>query len=154
LRKKLREYHFELVDPELVMFFKLFANYELRYETLGAIAKLQCKRGCRDNGGPPRSKIRNCCRDHDFGECWQCTEFETCENLNFLTPTHGNAQRKNLRTINKRGVDAFLKGKMILENFDELGNLSGSGSHDGVLYVRSVHTNELERSFSTFIAYT
>jgi hypothetical protein len=58
LRKKLREYHFERVAPGLATFFKPFANYEPCYETLGAMVKLRCKRGCRDNGGPPQCKIR------------------------------------------------------------------------------------------------
>ena len=111
LRKKLREYHFERVAPGLATFFKPFANYELCYETLGAMVRLRCKRACRDNGGPPQCKIRNCSRTRDFQGCWQCTDFETCEKLRFLTPTHGDAYRKNLRTINKRGVDAFLVGK-------------------------------------------
>jgi hypothetical protein len=50
-------------------------------------------------------------REHDFQGCWQCTDFETYEKLSFLTATHGDAHTKNLRTINKRGVDSFLKGK-------------------------------------------
>jgi Protein of unknown function (DUF3795) len=111
LRKKLREYHFERVAPGLATFFKPFANYELCYETLGAMVKLRCKRGCRDNGGPPQCKIRNCCRKRDFDGCWQCVDFETCEKLNFLTATHGDAHIKNLGTIKKRGVDVFLTGK-------------------------------------------
>jgi hypothetical protein len=111
LRKKLREYHFERVAPGLATFFKPFANYEPCYETLGAMVKLRCKRGCRDNGGPPQCKIRNCCTKRDFYGCWQCADFETCEKLSFLTSTHGDAHIKNLRTIKKRGVDAFLTGK-------------------------------------------
>jgi len=111
LRKKLREYHFERVAPGLATFFKPFANYAPCYETLGAMVKLRCKRGCRDNGGPPQCKIRNCCRKHEFQGCWQCTDFETCEKLSFLTATHEDAHTKNLRTINKRGIDAFLAGK-------------------------------------------
>jgi hypothetical protein len=111
LRKKLREYHFERVAPGLAMFFKPFANYELCYETLGAMVKLRCKRGCRDNGGPPPCKIRNCCRKRDFHGCWQCADFETCDKLSFLTSTHGDAHIKNLRTIKKSGANAFLTGK-------------------------------------------
>jgi hypothetical protein len=111
LRKKLREYHFERVAPGLATFFKPFADYESCYETLGAMVKLRCKRGCRDNGGPLQCKIRNCCRQYDFQGCWQCTDFETCEKLQFLTATHGDGHTKNLRAINRRGVDTFLKGK-------------------------------------------
>ena len=111
LRKKLREHHFERLAPGLARFSKPFANYALCYETIGAMVKLRCKRGCRDNGGPPQCKIRNCCGEHDFQGYWKCTDFESCEKLSFLTATHGDAHTKNLRTINKREVDSSLKGK-------------------------------------------
>jgi len=75
------------------------------------MAKLRCKRGCRANGGPPQCKIRNCCEEHDLQRRWQCTDFETFEKLNSLTATHGDAHTKNLRAINKRGVDSLFKGK-------------------------------------------
>jgi hypothetical protein len=51
LRKKLRENRFEQIAPALAVAFKPFANYPQCYETLGAMVKLRCKRGCRDNGG-------------------------------------------------------------------------------------------------------
>ena len=73
--------------------------------------KLRCKRGCRDNGGPPQCKIRNCARTHDFQGCWECADFETCDKFNFLTAAHGDANIKNLKKIQKQGVDAFLSGK-------------------------------------------
>ena len=78
---------------------------------VGGMAKLRCKRGCRDNGGLPQCKIRNCCEEHDVQGCLQCIDFETCKKLSSRTATHGDAHTKNLRTINKRGVDSFPNGK-------------------------------------------
>jgi hypothetical protein len=73
--------------------------------------KLRCKRGCRDNGGPPQCTIRSCARKRDYQGCWECTDFEICEKLNFLKSAHGDANIKNLKKIQKQGVDAFLAGK-------------------------------------------
>lgn len=44
--------------PAIPVVFKPFANYPQCYETLGAMAKLRCKRGCRDNGGRPSARLR------------------------------------------------------------------------------------------------
>jgi hypothetical protein len=109
LRKKLREYRFKRIAHA---FSGPFDNYAQCYETLGAMVKLRCKRGCRDNGGPPQCAIRNCARKRDFLGCWDCKDFETCDKFNFLKPVHGDANVKNLKTIQKHGVDAFLKGKI------------------------------------------
>ena len=110
LRKKLRRYHFDRVAQGLSKYFKPFANYPQCYETLGGMVKLRCKRACRHKGGPPQCTIRNCCEKNGIEGCWECDAFETCTKLNFLTPTHGDAHLKNLRTLKKQGVDAFLKG--------------------------------------------
>lgn len=46
-----------------------------------------------------------------IGGCWEYTDFEICEKLNFLKSAHGDANIKNLKKIQKQGVDAFLAGK-------------------------------------------
>ncbi len=114
LRKKLREYRFERVAPALAVVFKPFAHYPECYETLGAMVKLRCKRGCRDNGGPFQCKIRNCTRKHSYQGCWERNDFETCAKFNFLQPAYGDANHKNLKKIQHQGVDAFLKGKILV----------------------------------------
>lgn len=111
LRKKLREAEFARTAQGLSKFFKEFKNYEQCYEVLGAMVRLRCKRTCRDNGGPPQCKIRNCCQKKDIQGCWECEEFETCEKLDFLQPIHQDAHLKNLRKIKKQGTDKFLIGK-------------------------------------------
>jgi hypothetical protein len=54
--------------------------------------------------------MRKCCQKKGIEGCWECAEFETCENPDFLKPGHGAAHLKNLRTLKKKGVDAFLAG--------------------------------------------
>jgi len=113
LRKELRQAKFDR-QAELMSndpFFATLKHYGQCYEVLGALVKFRCKRACRGGGGPPFCKMRKCCQKKGIEGCWQCEEFETCEKLDFLKPFHGEAHLKNLRMINKAGVDNFLKGK-------------------------------------------
>jgi len=109
LRKELRHAKFDRVVEGIP--FKEFRHYKECYEVLGALVRLRCKNACKGGGGNPFCKIRKCCQTKGFEGCWQCEEFETCEKLDFLKPSHGNAHLKNLRKIKKQGVSKFLKGK-------------------------------------------
>jgi hypothetical protein len=111
LRKKLREAGFNQNYQEFVKFAKEFKDYPRCYEVLGAMVKMRCKRTCKNGGGPPFCKIRKCCQKKNIQGCWQCEEFETCEKLDFLKPTHKTAHLKNLRIIKKQGIDKFIGGK-------------------------------------------
>ena len=112
LRKELRAAKFDKTAAFLadVPFFAAFKHYDECYEVLGALVKFRCKKSCKGGGGPPFCKMRKCCRKKGIEGCWECKEFETCKHLDFLEPSHGSAHIKNLRTLNKKGVDAFLAG--------------------------------------------
>jgi hypothetical protein len=75
------------------------------------MVKFRCKKGCRNGGGNPFCKIRACCQKKGFEGCWECTEFETCNKLDFLKPVHDDAHTKNLKIIKKKGKTDFIKGK-------------------------------------------
>jgi hypothetical protein len=113
LRKKLRQEKFAARAEKMstVSYFSAFKDYPQCYELLGQIVKLRCKRACRDGGGIPVCKIRDCCRVKNIDGCWQCDEFETCNKLDFLKPYHEDAYLKNLRILQKSGVDNFIRGK-------------------------------------------
>jgi len=108
LRKELRQAKFDKIAEGIP--FKEFQHYKECYEVLGAMVRLRCKSACRDGGGNPFCKMRKCCQKKDIEGCWQCDEFETCEDLGFLRPIHGDAHIKNLRKIKKVGLASFLKG--------------------------------------------
>ena len=112
LRKELRQAKFDKTAEFMstFSFFETFKNYSQCYEVLGELVKLRCKKACKDGGGPPFCKMRQCCQKKSIDGCWQCDEFESCENLDFLKPAHGDAHLKNLRKIKKTGVDNFLQG--------------------------------------------
>ena len=113
LHKELRGARFDKIAAVLseLSFFRMFEDYEKCYDVLGGMVKLRCKRGCRDGGGNPYCKIRKCCQTKGLEGCWLCDEFESCEKLDDLRPSHGIAHIKNLRKIKRKGKDEFLAGQ-------------------------------------------
>jgi len=113
LRKELRKANFDKFAKFISQynFAKGYKHYPECYEVLGLMVKFRCNRTCKDGGGPPFCKMRKCCQKKEIIGCWECTDFETCEKLDFLKPVHGDAHLKNLRILNKKGIAEFLKGK-------------------------------------------
>jgi len=118
LRKELRRTRYDKF-AEFVSsysFGKDFSNYDECYRVLGAMVKFRCRKGCRDGGGSPVCKIRKCAQEKGIEGCWLCDDFETCVMLDFLNPIHGDAHRKNLSAIKRKGKDGFISGKRLWFN--------------------------------------
>ncbi len=111
LRKKLRESKFDRTAQALAPVFKEYADYDKCYNTLGAMVRMRCSRGCRDGGGNPGCRIRNCALKKELDGCWECGDYESCVKFSFLKTVHGDACLKNLRRLAKNGKAAFVKGK-------------------------------------------
>ena len=94
--------------------FKEFGKYEQCYDVLGAMVRLRCKKGCRNGGGPPQCKIRNCCVKKGIQGCWECGDFEICKKLDFLKSVHADAHIKNLRLIKKNAWSASLRQEALV----------------------------------------
>jgi hypothetical protein len=113
LRKELRENRYDLFAKFIstYSFGKDFSNYDECYKVLGAMVKFRCRKGCRAGGGSPFCKIRKCCTKKGFEGCWECSDFVTCKELEFLENVHGDAHIKNLKKIGKSGKKGFIDGK-------------------------------------------
>ena len=113
LRKELRQTRFDILAEGIseVPMFKVFKDYQICYGVLGGMVKFRCKRACRENGGNPFCKIRKCCEKKNFKGCWECEEIRTCKKFNELNSTHGDAHRKNIGLIKRKGYAGFLSGK-------------------------------------------
>ena len=113
LRKELRDNRFDKTAEALskISFFKDFEDYETCYKVLGAMVKLRCRKLCRDGGGNPYCKVRNCCEKKGVDGCWECADFLSCTKLDFLKENHGEAHLHNMKIIKKKGIEEFLKGK-------------------------------------------
>ena len=118
LRKELRDAKYDKFADFISQysFGRDYKDYETCYKVLGAMVKFRCKKGCRSGGGSPFCKIRKCAQKKEFDGCWECSDFETCKELKFLEPVHGDAHIKNLRVIKKKGEKDFVKGKTLWYN--------------------------------------
>lgn len=69
---------------------------------LEKLVSIRCPRVCKDGGGKPDCKIRKCCLRKNLVGCWECEDFEECENLKeqFIT---------NIKKIKKLGISGFVK---------------------------------------------
>lgn len=110
LRKKMREVKYKQVFGAMTKWWQDLKEYDECYKVLGAMVKLRCARVCREGGGPPTCKVRNCCQKKGIEGCWECDEFETCDKLEFLQPIHGDAHIRNMKKISKQGMRKFLEG--------------------------------------------
>jgi hypothetical protein len=115
LRKELRRMKYDKFAEFISTFSfgKDFKNYDECYKVLGAMVRFRCKKGCRAGGGSPFCKIRKCTQKKEIEGCWLCESFEVCEKLDFLIPVHGDAHKKNLRKIKRKGKEDFMKGKRL-----------------------------------------
>jgi hypothetical protein len=118
LRKELRDIHYDKFALFIsnYSFGKDFKNYEECYKVLGLMVKFRCRKGCRNGGGSPFCKIRQCVQKKNLDGCWKCEEFQTCTKLEFLEPVHGDAHIKNLKKLSKSGKKDFVKGKTLWYN--------------------------------------
>lgn len=88
-----------------------FACYDAMIKCLGAVARIKCEVPCGQGGdgcGGSCDIIR-CVKGKSLAGCWDCAEFETCRNLDFLVPFHGDTPLNNLRKIREAGINAWAK---------------------------------------------
>lgn len=113
LRKELRDIKFDRLAEFISDYpqFAVFKKYPDCYEVLGSLMKARCKKLCQDGGGSLSCKIRKCCQKRAIKGCWECDDLNECEKLNYLVPGHGDAHRRNLRFIRRKGMDSFIEGK-------------------------------------------
>ena len=115
LRRQLRRTDYEKFAKFISKYpsGKDLKNYQDGYNFLAAIAAFRCDLGCRAGGGSGSCKIKQCCTEKGLEGCWDCDEFEKCKKLDSLNMLHGQAHRKNLQTIKKKGKEEFIKGKRL-----------------------------------------
>jgi len=78
-------------------------EYPLLKKALDKLARLQCLKFCREGGGKSATcKIKKCCDDHEISGCWECSDFEKCQNLKpqFVS---------NIKKIQELGIDKYIE---------------------------------------------
>jgi hypothetical protein len=107
LRKELRKARFDKV-AEVIPFLDAEV-YNQTYEFLGSLVKLRCK-GCKVSARSQFCGVAQCAIKKGYKGCWECADFATCAEMDFLVPVHGDAHVKNLRKIKKVGVEEWAAG--------------------------------------------
>ncbi len=105
LRKELQKQQFDKYEGLKAQENPAFNDYETFVRVLSALIELRCTKTCRDGGGRPDCKIRNCARKKAVEGCWECSNFETCELLEPLSDYHGATPKNNLRLIKEYGIE-------------------------------------------------
>ena len=113
LRKELKKAKYDTFAASISRypFAAAFRQYPACYDLLGQMMKFRCKKACRNGGGPPFCKIRKCCISKGIEGCWECSHPSTCDKLDFLNDAHGDAHRRNIINLKKKGISGFLLGK-------------------------------------------
>jgi len=111
LISELRNTEFDKYSKVKSLSVEELEHYQEALDVLATIVGLQCNNACRVGGGCPTfsCKIVECCQKKGFEGCWECSEFEKCEEFNFLKPFHGDAPLHNLRKIKELGLDKWVK---------------------------------------------
>ena len=104
----LDKYEFE--KTAFSVFPSKLSGYDDLIDMLMFMENLHCTRFCREfDGGESQCIVRECCVEHGYITCNSCEDFEICEKLEqVLGGLHLEACRKNLREINKIGLNKWL----------------------------------------------
>lgn len=88
-----------------------FEKYESMITALTALSQLQCETPCRRGGDGCGGScpIIRCVKDKSLKGCWECADFETCKKSEFLKLLHADSHLKNLRAIQKHGLQSWTK---------------------------------------------
>ena len=107
------------------------------HQMLGFMTGLKCPKICRERKEVETScEVKKCCIDKGFYACYECDDLETCDKLKSLFEgLHYDASVKNLKTIKKMGLDAWIEKWDYHPNFfsgDGITGLVEEGTAPGV----------------------
>jgi hypothetical protein len=102
----------ELDNNNFTAYTKLigFEHYEKAVSFLKLLIRLKCEIPCRlggDGCGDTPCEVKKCNLAKELQGCWECGDFETCPQLDFLIPFCGDAPLKNLCKIKAQGIDTW-----------------------------------------------
>ncbi len=88
-----------------------FAHYGLMVNFLVHLSRLRCEKPCRSGGDGCMGSCRiiECVKEKSFEGCWECSQYNTCEKLDFLKPFHGDTPLWNLCRIKEFGISDWAK---------------------------------------------
>ncbi len=78
-------------------------------KVLEAIVALKCDESCYAGSGCKQfsCNIVKCCQEKGYQGCWECGDYENCEQFTSLKPFHGDNNIFNLRMIARYGLNKW-----------------------------------------------
>jgi len=83
-------------------------GYSTFAQVLGEIPSLRCEAPCREGGGNPQCRVRQCAVEKGHRGCWECSQFVSCELLQPLRDFHGDNINHNLGMIQQHGTARWI----------------------------------------------
>ena len=75
---KILKKELEMAETKGASFFQRYPKLNTELDNL---IELRCTDFCRQGGGKYLCEIRECCLKKGLKGCWECGDFEVCENL-------------------------------------------------------------------------
>ena len=90
-----------------------FEHFESFIALLKAISQINCDIPCRlgGDGCGGTCEIIQCVKSKSLEGCWECHDFEACDQFDFLKPFHGDTPIHNLRKIKVHGISNWAKNR-------------------------------------------
>jgi hypothetical protein len=85
-------------------------DYNRFYEIVEFMTGLKCPTTCRERKDPTVAcEVRKCCIDKDFFACYECDDYENCDQLkSIMDGLHYESSLKNLKAIREMGLEQWL----------------------------------------------
>ena len=93
--------HYAALKSRRVPMLKEYATFA---QVLREICSLRCAAPCREGGGSPQCRVRECAVGKGYAGCWECNSFASCELLQPLRDFHGDNITHNLEMIGRHGM--------------------------------------------------
>ncbi len=81
-------------------------RYDVFAEVLRALIALECPSPCREGGGKPVCRVRECVAERHLAGCWACGESTSCRTLAPLLAFHPNLAG-HLEIIREQGEEEW-----------------------------------------------
>jgi hypothetical protein len=115
----LEKYKFDRTAQQV--FPQELKDYDKLLQMLKFMIGLKCPEVCRKRDDSTTScEARKCCRNKGFFACYECSDFETCDNLKSLHEgLHYNSCMKNLQIIKEMGLEEWITNGKRFKYWDE-----------------------------------
>ncbi|HZD43223.1 MAG TPA: DUF3795 domain-containing protein [Methanomicrobiales archaeon] len=104
LKAMLEENHIEEYAALKAGKMPVFRQYGVFSEVLEALIALECPSPCREGGGKPVCRVRECVEERHLAGCWECEERTSCRTLSPLLSFHPHLA-EHLEIIREKGEE-------------------------------------------------